>query len=122
MANKEWRVRGSVFVTGLSSIVLDQTTAELTDQDDIKMYKVTLSPGESFTPNLTSFQRIRSIVLVADVGVDVAVNGGVARPNTRLIIEWAEAGGSLLDDILITNPALATTDADLTLVLGGDGV
>ncbi len=122
MAFKEWRVRGSVFVTGLSSIVLDQTTAELTDQDDIKMYKVTLSPGESFAPTLTSFQRIRSIVFVSDVGVDVAVNGGVARPNVRLIIEWAEAGGSLLDDILITNPAIATTDADVTLVLGGDGV
>ena len=122
MANKEWRVRGSVFVTGLSSIVLDQTTAELTDQDDIKMYKVTLSPGESFAPSLASFQRVRSIVHVSDVGVDIAINGGVARPNVRLIIEWAEAGGSLLDDILITNPAIATTDADVTLVLGGDGV
>ena len=122
MAYKEWRIRGSVFVTGLSTIVLDQATAELADQDDIKLYKVTLSPGESLVPDFSSFQRVRSIVFVSDAGVDVSVNGGVARPNVRLIIEWAEAAGSLLDSMTIENPALATSDADVTLVLGGDGI
>ncbi len=122
MAFKEWRVRGSIHITGLAAIVLDQNNAELTDQDDIKMYKCTLSPGEALAPVLTSFQRIRSVVLVSDVPVDVAINGGADRPNVRLLIEWAEAMGSLIDDITITNPAAATTDADVTLVLGGDGV
>lgn len=122
MATKVWRIRGSVHITGLSTIVLDASTAELTDQDDIKMYKCTLSPGESITPTLTSFQRIRSVVMLSDVPVDVAINGGSARPNVRLIIEWAEAMGSLIDDITVTNPAAATVDADVTLVLGGDGV
>jgi hypothetical protein len=60
--------------------------------------------------------------MLSDVPVDVAINGGSARPNVRLIIEWAEAMGSLIDDITVTNPAAATVDADVTLVLGGDGV
>ena len=122
MALKEWKIRGAIHITGLSSIVLDEDTAELNDQDDIKMYKCTLSPGESLTPVLTSFQRIRSVVLLSDVPVDVAINGGAPRPNVRLLIEWAEALGSLIDDISVTNPGVATTDADVTLVLGGDGV
>lgn len=122
MAFKEWRIRGSIHITGLAALVLDENTAELNDQDDIKMYKCTLSPGESLTPVLTSFQRVRSIVMLSDVPVNVAINGGAARPNVRLIIEWAEAMGSLIDDIIVENPAAAPTDADVTLVLGGDGV
>jgi len=39
-----------------------------------------------------------------------------------MLIEWAEGPtGSLLDDITIENPATATVDADVTLILGGDG-
>ena len=52
----------------------------------------------------------------------VSINGGVARPNVRLLIEWAELNGSLLDSITIENPVTATADADVTLILGGDGV
>jgi hypothetical protein len=118
----EWRIRGSVLVTGLQTIVLDQTNAELTDQTDIKSWQSVLSPGEVLTPSLVEFLRIRSIVLVSDLPVDVAINGGSARPNVRLLLEWAEASGSLLDDITITNPVAATADANVTLVLGGDGV
>lgn len=119
---KEWKIRGSVHVSGLATIVLDQANAELNDQDQIKMWKACLSPGEVLTPTLTSFQRIRSIVLETDQPVDVAVNGGTARPNVRLLIEWASEDGSLLDDITITNPGVATSDADVTLILGGDGL
>lgn len=118
----EWRVRGSVYVTGLQAIVLDQNTAELTDQTDVKSWQSLLSPGESLTPSFTEFQRIRSIILVSDQPVDVTLNGGAARPKVRLLIEWAEAGGSLLDSLVIENPASATDDAEVTLVLGGDGV
>ena len=123
MANpKQWQIRGSVHVSGLATIVLDQANAELNDQDQIKMWQACLSPGEILTPTLTSFQRIRSIVLESDQPVDLAVNGGVARPNVRLLIEWASADGSLLDDITIQNPVTASEDADVTLILGGDGL
>jgi len=122
MATQEWRIRGSIYISGLSAIVLNEDTAELNDQTDIKSWKSTLSPGESLTPVLTEFQRIRSIVLVTDQPLDVTINGGTARPNVRMIIEWAEANGSLLDSIVLENPAGATADADVTLVLGGDGV
>jgi len=81
-----------------------------------------LSAGETLTPSLSEFQRVRSVVLVSDQPVDVTVNGGSARPNVRLIIEWAEASGSLLDAIVIENPVGASADASVTLVLGGDGV
>lgn len=119
---KQWKIRGSVHVSGLSTIVLDQANAELNDQDHIKMWKACLSPGEVLTPTLTSFQRVRSIVLETDQPVDVAINGGAARPNVRLLIEWASADGSLLDDITIQNPVTATADADVTIILGGDGL
>ena len=122
MSTKIWKIRGAISVTGLATIVLDQTNAELTDQDDIKIFKSTLSPNETLVPSLTTFQRVRSIVLESDQPVDVVINGGAARPKVRLLIEWAEAGGSLLDDISISNPATATLDADVTLILGGDGV
>src|SRR5210317_1721895 len=108
MATKDWRVRGSVYVTGLCSIVLDAATAELNDQTDIKSFQSILSPGESLSPTLTQFDRVRSIVLISDLPVDLVINSGAARPNVRLLIEWAEAGGSLLDDITITNPVSAT--------------
>lgn len=122
MATKTWKIRGAVTVSGLATIVLDQTNAELNDQDDIKMFKSVLSPSETLVPSLSSFQRVRSIVLVSDQPVNVSVNGGAARPNVRLLIEWAEANGSLLDSISIENPVTATVDADVTLILGGDGV
>ena len=118
---KEWKIRGSVHVTGLATIVLDQTNAELNDQTDIKMWKSCLSPGEVLTPNLSTFLRVRSIVLESDQPISLSINGGAARPNVRLLIEWAEALGSLLDSIVITNPGTATVDADVTLILGGDG-
>ena len=121
-STKEWKVRGSIHVSGLSTIVLDQFNAELNDQSDIKMWKSCLSPDETLTPNLSSFQRVRSIVLESDQPVNVSINGGVARPNVRLLIEWAELNGSLLDSITIENPVTATADADVTLILGGDGV
>jgi len=121
-STKEWKVRGSVHVSGLSTIVLDQTNAQLDDQTDIKMWKSCLSPGETLTPNLSTFLRIRSIVLVSDQPISLAVNGGAPRPLVRMLIEWAEGPtGSLLDDITIENPATATVDADVTLILGGDG-
>ncbi|MHA2064174.1 MAG: hypothetical protein ACXABY_07315 [Candidatus Thorarchaeota archaeon] len=121
-STKEWKVRGSVHVTGLSTIVLDALNAELTDQTDIKMWKSCLSPGETLVPNLGSFLRVRSIILQSDQPVSLSVNGGAARPLVRLLIEWAEGPtGSLLDAITIENPATATADADVTLILGGDG-
>lgn len=120
-STKEWKVRGSIHVSGLSTIVLDQTNAQLSDQSDIKMWKLCLSPGETFTPTLSSFLRVRSIVLESDQPISVSVNGGAPRPNVRLLIEWAEALGSLLDAMVIENPGTATVDADVTLILGGDG-
>lgn len=119
---KQWKIRGSVHVSGLATIVLDQLNAELNDQTDIKMWKSCLSPDETLTPNLTSFQRVRSIVLESSQPVNVSINGGVARPNVRLLIEWASEMGSLLDSITIENPVTATEIADVTLILGGDGV
>ena len=121
-SGKQWKIRGSVHVSGLATIVLDQANAELTDQDQIKMWKACLSPGEVLTPELGSFQRIRSIVLDSDQPIDVAINGGTARPNVRLLIEWTAEFGSLLDTIVLTNPVTATADADVTLILGGDGL
>ena len=119
---KEWKVRGSVHVSGLSTIVLDATNAQLSDQTDIKMWKSCLSPGETLTPNLASFLRVRSIILQSDQPISLAVNGGAPRPLVRLLIEWAEGPtGSLLDDISIENPIASTADADVTLILGGDG-
>ncbi len=121
-STKEWKVRGSINVTGLSTIVLDQTNAQLDDQTDIKIFKSCLSPGETLTPNLSTFLRVRSIVLVADQPISLSINGGAARPLVRLLIEWAEGPtGSLLDDISIENPAVSAVDADVTLILGGDG-
>lgn len=121
-STKTWKIRGSIAVSGLATIVLDQANAELNDQSDIKMWKSCLSPGEVLSPGLTQFERVRSIVLESDQPVDVSINGGVARPNVRLLIEWADVNGSLLDSITIENPAAATLDADVTLILGGDGV
>jgi len=121
-STKSWKIRGSIAVSGLATIVLDQANAELNDQSDIKMWKSCLSPGETLTPNLAQFERVRSIVLESDQPIDVSINGGVARPSVRLLIEWAGAGGSLLDSISIENPATASVDADVTLILGGDGV
>lgn len=121
-STKSWKIRGSIAVSGLATIVLDQANAELSDQSDIKMWQSCLSPGETLSPGLTQFERVRSIVMVSDQPVDVSINGGVARPGVRLIIEWADVNGSLLDDISIENPATATLDVDVTLILGGDGV
>lgn len=121
-STKEWKVRGSIHVTGLSTIVLDALNAELSDQTDIKMWKSCLSPGETLTPNLSSFLRIRSIVLQSDQPISLSINGGAVRPLVRLLIEWAEGPtGSLLDAITIENPATSLVDADVTLILGGDG-
>ena len=121
-STKEWKVRGSVHVTGLATIVLDATNAQLDDQTDIKMFKSCLSPGETLVPSLVTFLRVRSIVLVSDQPISLSINGGAARPLVRLLIEWAEGPtGSLLDSISIENPATATVDADVTLILGGDG-
>ena len=122
MSNKNWQVVGSVNVTGLAPIKLDQTTAQVNDQNEIRTYRNTLTPSESFTPDLTAFAAVRSIVFTSDQPVSVTINGGPPRPNVRMVIEWASTSGSLLSGITVQNPPTALVNAEITLVLGGDGV
>jgi hypothetical protein len=39
-----------------------------------------------------------------------------------MVIEWASTSGSLLSGITVQNPPAALVNAEITLVLGGDGI
>ena len=122
MANKVWRIRGGVYVDGLEPIVLDNTNARLIDQDETRLMKFTLSPGESQTISLTSFYRVRSLSMVSSNPVIVTINGGTPKPGVRVLIEMSGDGGDLLASMIVENSSSAIVDADITLAIGGDGV